>query len=109
MAERLRVRWADTQQPYSANWFNFGTWATATINRDIRSDIVPVRSGRLLPFGLRGSLTPTVLAVKNADRQRISELLTWYQRLVFVSTTMAFLEILGQLEWGLRRVGLGRR
>jgi len=37
------------------------------------------------------------LAVKNADRQRISELLTWYQRLVFVSTTLAFLDMLGKL------------
>ena len=90
--------WAETKQPYSANWFNFATWATATINRDIRTDVMPVRSGRLLPFGLRGSLTPTVLAVKNADRQNISELLTWYQRLVFVSTTMAFLDRFGGLR-----------
>jgi hypothetical protein len=94
----VAAAWADTQQPYSANWFNFGTWATATINRDIRSDVVPVRSSRLLPFGLRGALTPTVLAVKNADRQRISELLTWYQRLVFISTTLAFLDLLNDLR-----------
>jgi hypothetical protein len=93
----VSAEWADTQRYYSANWFNFGTWATATINRDIRSDIVPVRSSRLLPFGLRGALTPTVLAVKNADRQRISELLTWYQRLVFISMTMAFLQLLDEL------------
>jgi hypothetical protein len=80
----------DQPSPVNANWFNFSTWATATLNADIRNDGAPYGSDRLLPFGLQRQLTPTVLAIKSANRQRYSQLLTWYQRLVFINTTFAY-------------------
>jgi hypothetical protein len=76
--------------PVNANWFHFSTWATATLNADIRNDGAPYRSDRLLPFGFQRRLTPTVLAIKSANRQRYNQLLTWYQRLVFINTTFAY-------------------
>jgi len=74
----------------NANWFNFATWATATLNADIRNDSPPYRSDRLVPPGFYRRLTPTVLAIKSANRQRYNQLLTWYQRMVFVNTTAAY-------------------
>jgi hypothetical protein len=74
----------------NANWFNFATWATATLNADIRNDDPPFRSDRLVPPGFYRRLTPTVLAIKSANRQRYNQLLTWYQRMVFVNTTFAY-------------------
>lgn len=76
--------------PVNANWFNFATWATATLNADIRNDSAPYRSDRLVPPGFYRRLTPTVLAIKSANRQRYNQLLTWYQRMVFVNTTSAY-------------------
>lgn len=76
--------------PVNANWFNFGTWATATLNADIRNDDPPYRSDRLVPPGFYRRLTPTVLAIKSANRQRYNQLLTWYQRMVFINTTFAY-------------------
>src|SRR5690242_17848349 len=45
----------------NANWFNFSTWATATLNADIRNDEIPYRSDRVMPLGLRRELAPMVL------------------------------------------------
>ena len=56
--------------PVNANWFNFSTWATATLNADIRNDDPPYRSDRMVPPGFYRRLTPTVLAIKSANRQR---------------------------------------
>ena len=74
----------------NANWFNFATWATVTLNADIRNDDAPYRSDRMVPFGFRRRLTPMVLAIKSANHQRYNQLLTWYQRLVFINTTFAY-------------------
>src|SRR5438552_36646 len=74
----------------NGNWFNFSTWATATLNADIRNDDPPYRSDRMVPPGFYRRLTPTVLAIKSANRQRYSQLLTWYQRMVFINTTFAY-------------------
>jgi len=74
----------------NANWFGFATWATATLNADIRNDDPPYRSDRLVPPGFYRRLTPTVLAIKSANRQRYNQLLTWYQRMVFINTTFAY-------------------
>jgi hypothetical protein len=74
----------------NANWFNFATWATATLNADIRNDDPPYRSDRLVPPGFYRRLTPTVLAIKSANRQRYNQLLTWYQRMVFINTAFTY-------------------
>jgi hypothetical protein len=74
----------------NANWFNFSTWATATLNADIRNDDPPYRSDRMVPPGFYRRLTPTLLAIKSANRQRYNQLLTWYQRMVFINTTFAY-------------------
>ena len=71
-------------------WFGFATWATATLNADIRNDGPPYRSDRLVPLGLRRRFTPTVLAIKAANGQRYQQLLTWYQRVVFINTTFTY-------------------
>jgi hypothetical protein len=70
-----------------ANWFNFGTWATATINRDLSLRRSPAGVDQLLPSALRRYLTPLMLHLRAADGQRVSRALGWGQRLVFISTT----------------------
>ncbi len=86
----------NNQKPkVNANWFNFATWATATLNADIRNDDAPYRTDWLVPIGLR-RLTPTILAIKSSNRQRYNQLLTWYQRMVFINTTFAYWAI---REW----------
>jgi hypothetical protein len=77
----------------NANWFNFGVWATVTINRDIRHKTPPFRAQRVLPMSLRTRLTPALMGLTAGDGQRISRALSWGQRLVFLSTTYAFLEL----------------
>jgi hypothetical protein len=87
-------REAFVTKPYpNANWFCFATWATATLNADIRNDDAPYRSERMVPLGLRRQVTPMVLKIKTANRQRYNQLLTWYQRLVFLNTTFAYAEL----------------
>jgi hypothetical protein len=71
-------------------WFGFATWATATLNADIRNDGPPYRSDRIIPLGFRRRFTPTVLAIKAANGQRYQQLLTWYQRVVFINTTFTY-------------------
>ena len=71
-------------------WFGFATWATATLNADIRDDGPPYRSDRIIPLGFRRRFTPTVLAIKAANGQRYQQLLTWYQRVVFINTTFTY-------------------
>ena len=43
-----------------------------------------------MPLGLRRRFTPTVLAIKAANGQRYQQLLTWYQRVVFINTTFTY-------------------
>jgi hypothetical protein len=74
-----------------ANWFNFGTWATATINRDLTIRQPPAGSDRFMPAGLRQAVTRLLLHVRAADGQRVSRALGWGQRLVFLSTTFIHL------------------
>jgi hypothetical protein len=74
-----------------ANWFCFSTWATVTLNRDIRNEKPPYRSQTLTPIGFRRDFTPIVMNIKNANRQQFMQLLSWYQRLVFVNTTVTYL------------------
>jgi hypothetical protein len=75
----------------NANWFNFATWATVTVNRDLSLRRTPSGVDRLLPGRLRKSLTPLMFNLKASDGQRVSRALSWGQRLVFVSTTLIFL------------------
>jgi hypothetical protein len=77
----------------NANWFNFGTWATATINRDIRHKAPTLRAQRVVPFVLRPRLAPALTRLAAADGQRVARALSWGQRLVFLSTTYTFLEL----------------
>jgi hypothetical protein len=60
--------------PVNCNWFNFSTWATATLNADIRNDDPPY-GDRMIPPG-----SPTAhadrAAIKSANRQRYNQLLT---------------------------------
>jgi len=74
----------------NATWFNFGTWATITINRDLILGRTPAGPNRLLPSAVRRLLTPLLLHLRAADGQRVSRALSWGQRLVFISTTMIF-------------------
>jgi hypothetical protein len=78
----------------NANWFNFGMWATITINRDLGLRRDPLVGARYVPSGVRRRLTPTLLHLRAADGQRISRALSWGQRLVFLSTTYMLLEFL---------------
>ena len=82
-----------TVRQTNVNWFGFATWATISINRDIRNQRPPLRSERVLPVSLRPWLSPTILNIKAADGQRVSRVLSWGQRLVFLSTTNAFLAL----------------
>jgi hypothetical protein len=75
----------------NANWFNFATWATVTVNRDLSLRQTPSGVERLLPGMLRKTMTPIMFNVKASDGQRVSRALSWGQRLVFVSTTLIFL------------------
>ena len=81
---------AHTAPRLNIPWFGFATWATATLNADIRNDGPPYRSDRLVPLGFRRRFTPTVLAIKAANGQRYQQLLTWYQRVVFINTTFTY-------------------
>jgi hypothetical protein len=81
---------AEVDDPLEANWFCFATWATMTLNRDISNAQPPFRGDRLLPLGFRRSLTPVMLTAKASRGQRLSQLLTWYQRLVFLNASLAF-------------------
>jgi hypothetical protein len=75
----------------NANWFNFATWATVTVNRDLALRRTPSGVDHLLPGGLRKTLTPIMFSLRASDGQRVSRALSWGQRLVFVSTTLIFL------------------
>lgn len=75
----------------NANWFNFATWATVTVNRDLALRGSPTGMDHLLPGGLRKRLTPMMFSLRASDAQRVSRALSWGQRLVFVSTTLIFL------------------
>jgi hypothetical protein len=75
----------------NANWFNFATWATVTVNRDLALRRTPSGVDRLLPGMLRKTLTPMMFNLRASDGQRVSRALSWGQRLVFVSTTLIFL------------------
>jgi hypothetical protein len=86
-----RINDQDNVAKSNANWFNFGTWATVTINRDLGLRRTPSGTDRLLPGPLRRSLTPILLNLRAADGQRVSRALSWGQRLVFISTTLIFL------------------
>jgi len=90
---RARTRQRRPLRHTNANWFNFATWATATINRDIRHKAPPFRAQRVLPTSLRPRLTPALMGITAADGQRISRALSWGQRLVFLSATHAFLAL----------------
>src|SRR5262245_64033918 len=90
---RARTRQRRPLRHTNANWFNFATWATATINRDIRHKAPPFRAQRALPTSLRPRLTPALMGITAADGQRISRALSWGQRLVFLSATHAFLAL----------------
>jgi len=79
----------------NANWFNFGTWATVTINRDLGLRRATVVSSRFVPNALRRRITPIILNLRAADGQRISRALSWGQRLVFLSTTYMYLAKFG--------------
>src|SRR3954447_5674810 len=81
---------AHSEPRVNVPWFGFATWATATLNADIRNDGLPYRSDRLIPLGFRRRFTPTVLAIKAANGQRYQQLLTWYQRVVFINTTFTY-------------------
>ncbi len=88
--------WAriDAQRELSvsnANWFNFATWATVTVNRDLALRRTPSGVDRLLPGMLRKRLTPMMFNLRASDGQRVTRALSWGQRLVFVSTTLIFL------------------
>jgi hypothetical protein len=86
---RMRKRLTPTVK--DANWFNFGTWATATINRDLTLRQPPAGSDRFVPFGFRRAMTPVLLHLRAAEGQRVSRALGWGQRLVFLSTTFIHL------------------
>ncbi len=73
-----------------ATWFNFATWATVTINRDLALRRTPSGSDRLVPAPLRSALTPLLFHLRAQDGQRISRALSWGQRLVFLSTTLSY-------------------
>jgi hypothetical protein len=97
-----RIDKKDDLATSNANWFNFGTWATVTINRDLALRRTPSGTDRLLPGPLRRSLTPILLNLRASDGQRVSRALTWGQRLVFVSTTTICLARIGQPDGGLQ-------
>ena len=77
----------------NANWFNYATWATITINRDIGPRRAPLVSSRFIPQSIRRSLTPTLMHLRAADGQRVSRALSWGQLLVFLSTTYLFHDV----------------
>jgi hypothetical protein len=79
-----------------ANWFCVATWATVTLNRDIRNDQAPYRSQWLVPSTFRRQATSAIMSVKSTNRQLFMQLLTWYQRLVFINTTLTYVAI---REW----------
>ena len=86
-----RLTAQESPAPSNATWFNFATWATATINRDLALSILPNGVGRLFPGPVRRVVMPLLLHLKAEDGQRVSRALSWAQRLVFISTTLTFL------------------
>jgi hypothetical protein len=93
-----------TPRVRDANWFNFGTWATTTINRDLTLRQPPAGTDRLIPYGLRRAATPLLLHVRAADGQRVSRALGWGQRLVFLSMTFTHLARRTKKDdWGLQK------
>jgi hypothetical protein len=85
----------------NANWFNFATWATVTVNRDLALRRTPSGVDHLLPGRLRKSLAPIMFSLRASDGQRVSRALSWGQRLVFVSTTLIFLSRIHPRTFGL--------
>ena len=83
--------------PANANWFHFATWATLTVSRNIGNVRAPQRLSTL-PFGLRRALGPITINERASDRQRVGRALSWAQRLVFINTCLAYLQMKEQSE-----------
>ncbi|HZM40095.1 MAG TPA: hypothetical protein VFB94_13320 [Acidimicrobiales bacterium] len=82
----------------NANWFHFATWATATITPNIANNRPPQRIDSLPMSALRRELTPKVVHARAASGQRVSRSLSWGQRLVFVSSSLALVDFAQQLD-----------
>jgi hypothetical protein len=93
----------------NANWFNFATWATVTVNRDLALRRPPSGTDHLLPGAFRKRLTPIMFSLRASDGQRVSRALSWGQRLVFVSTTLLFLSRLRRESMGLPPTAASRQ
>jgi hypothetical protein len=75
-----------------ANWFNFATWGTVTITRNIANERAPQRLASVSSLSLRRRLTPAVIRERAADGQRVSRALAWGQRLIFLTSSLAMVD-----------------
>jgi hypothetical protein len=82
----------------NANWFNFATWGTVTLSRNIAHQRPPQRVDDLLPLPLRRRLTPAILRERAASGQRVSRALAWGQRQIFLTATFALLDFRRSVE-----------
>jgi hypothetical protein len=78
-----------------ANWFHFALWGTLTVTRNIGQDRGPERLAAL-PDALRRNLTPWVISARASASQEVSRALAWGQRLMFLSITAPFVELLNR-------------
>jgi hypothetical protein len=89
-----------TPTDVNASWFNFATWATVTVNRDLSLRRSPAGTSRLLPVPIRRSVTPLIFTLRASDGQRVSRALSFGQRAVFVSVAFAILARMGTKGFG---------
>jgi hypothetical protein len=95
---RAERKSADKPCYSNANWFNFATWGTVTLSRNIAHQRAPQRVDEFLPLPLRRRLTPAILRERAASGQRVSRALAWGQRQIFLTSTFAFLDFLEFIE-----------
>jgi hypothetical protein len=90
--ERVRVEMCNT------NWFNFATWGTLTVTRNIANQRAPQRVDDLFSVSLRRRLTPAVIRERAANGQRVSRALAWAQRLIFLTSAFAMAQFSSQFH-----------
>jgi hypothetical protein len=80
------------------NWFNFATWGTLTVTRNIANQRAPQRVDDLFSVSLRRRLTPAVIRERAASGQRVSRALAWAQRLIFLTSAFAMVQFSRQFH-----------
>ena len=71
-------------------WFGFATWATATLNADIRNDDPPYRSDRLMPLGFRRRLHADRARHQGGERPALQPAAHVVPAVVFINTTFTY-------------------